>query len=382
MSDSLPSDAPPPVAGTPKPTPKTLRQQQASRMIEFQRSLAPYTPRVYVTWLLIGVNVAVWLAMIATGVKPFAPVTADLLRWGADYAPLSTHGQWWRAFTCMFLHAGLLHLAMNMIVLFSIGPFMERLLGNGGFLVLYIVAGLAGSLLSMAHSAMVVSVGASGAIFGLYGALIGFLLRARGTLPKDIFQQLLRMAGAFVLYNIIFAAGIKAVDQSAHFGGLIGGFLGGVVLGHPLDAGGFSARARRGAILAVLGAGLFAALMMSMPKYADLLGEIDSFGVVETRLLGVVNGMVERKVDNRELTNTLQHDVLPEWRQRIDRMRALAPLDRHQVGLRDRLVDYMQARADAWQLAVDAMNKNDPTLMEQARARQKQADELIKKIAE
>src|SRR5207244_8055 len=132
------------------------------------------------------------------------PLIVDLIRWGGDYAPRTTNGQWWRPVTSMFLHIGIIHLAMNMIALWSIGPFIERLVGNRSFLVLYLFAGVSGSMASLAHAPTIVSAGASGAIFGLYGALAGFLLRAHGTLPKDVLQQLWRTAGMFILYNVLY----------------------------------------------------------------------------------------------------------------------------------------------------------------------------------
>ena len=87
------------------------------------------------------------------------PDRQTLVRWGAQFGPLTTQGQWWRLFTCTFLHIGILHLLCNMVVLWQIGGILERLLGRSAFLVVYLLAGLAGSLASLAWNPDVVAVG-------------------------------------------------------------------------------------------------------------------------------------------------------------------------------------------------------------------------------
>ena len=386
--DPLADAAAQPDANTPATTtPKTPRQLQVERMRDFQRQqLAPYTPRVYVTWLLIAINVAVWVVMVARGVSAVSPTTVDLLHWGGDYAPRTTHGDWWRVVSCTFVHAGLLHLAMNMLVLAIIGPFMERLLGNAGFLALYLFAGMTGSLLSLAYAPTVVSVGASGADFGLYGALVGFLLRARGTLPKDILQQLLRMAGAFVVYNFLFGLGKTGIDQAAHVGGLVGGFAGGVVLGHPLEAAAFATRARRVAVLVAVGVGLFALAVAKLPKPVDMQAEYESFAALEKRVLAVVNdaGTKARAGTLHEdaMLALLKKDVLPPWNAEMAHLRGLTGLAPRADKARNKLIEYMQKRGDGWQLTADGLEKHDPTLFDKATASQAEADALAKKVFE
>jgi rhomboid protease GluP len=112
----------------------------------------------------------------------------SLIAWGANYGPDTiTNGQWWRLLTSMFLHIGIVHLAFNMIVLLQIGPFVERLVGNVGFLIVYFVSGFAGNVTSLVWNPYTVSAGASGAIFGLYGLLLGFLLMSRrDSIPTDV----------------------------------------------------------------------------------------------------------------------------------------------------------------------------------------------------
>jgi len=105
-------------------------------------------PKMAVTPVLIGLNVAIFGLMLAWGLDPMQPAIDSLIQWGANYGPKTTQGEWWRMFTCMFLHIGVLHLLFNMIALWNVGGFMERLLGSTGFLVLYLLAGLLGSVAS------------------------------------------------------------------------------------------------------------------------------------------------------------------------------------------------------------------------------------------
>ena len=141
------------------------------------------------TIVLIVLNVLVFLMMVLQGVSIFSPTADSVLRWGADYGPLTLHGQWWRMVVSTFLHFGLIHLLFNMFVLFSIGLFLESLAGRVPFVVLYLVCGLGGSAASLAWHPSIVSAGASGAIFGLYGALLGFLVRHRGSIPAESLRR-------------------------------------------------------------------------------------------------------------------------------------------------------------------------------------------------
>jgi membrane associated rhomboid family serine protease len=155
-----------------------------------------------------------------------------LLRLGAKFGPFMLAGQWWRLVTAMFLHAGLLHIGMNLWCLFDLGPTVESLFSTTKFVFLYLATGVAGFILSLWWAPFGMSVGASGAILGLIGILIGASFHY-GRLGRDYRAQLWR----WVLY--IFALGIFGgffgfgTDNAAHFGGLVSG----VVLGYTVPEG-------------------------------------------------------------------------------------------------------------------------------------------------
>jgi rhomboid protease GluP len=180
---------------------------------------------------LIAANVLVCLAMVASGVSFTEPTPFDALKWGADFAPLTLgQGQYWRLFTACFVHFGILHIAFNMYVLYQIGPFVQVTFGRARYLILYVAAGLSGSVVSLYVHPDSVGAGASGAIFGLYGAVFGFLLRERRSLDPAAVKSIGRSAGIFLVYNLIYGTISRTTDLSAHLGGLVAGFLAGIAL--------------------------------------------------------------------------------------------------------------------------------------------------------
>lgn len=206
-------------------TPEAYRESAALRRLRERRAPVWATPG------LIGICALVYVVMALAGISPISgPTVPQLVQWGGNAGVLSLgQGQVWRMFTCMFVHIGIIHIGMNMYVLWLIGRFVEPLCGSWRYLVFYLVAGLCGSVASSLIHPRIVSAGASGAIFGLYGVVLGFALRHRRTLPPRVVTSLTRSGGTFVLYNIAFGMAVSGIDLSAHLGGLAGGFLLGLV---------------------------------------------------------------------------------------------------------------------------------------------------------
>src|SRR5271157_4203476 len=200
----------------------------------FRRDLMTATPRVVVTPLLLTACILVFVVMVLRGVDPFLPAAQQLRLWGAnDGARVVLRNEAWRLPASVFIHGGLIHLAVNMWCLFNIGPLVERFFGNVATAVLYLAAGVGGAIASMATLPGRVSVGASGAIFGLLGALLAFLLVNHRSVPATVLRPLRSSALSFVVFNTLFGAAVPIIDQSAHLGGLVTGFLGGLVLIRP-----------------------------------------------------------------------------------------------------------------------------------------------------
>jgi rhomboid protease GluP len=221
---------------------------------EFAWRLQQTTPRAWVTALLVGANVLVWLANVATGIHPVAPRAADLLAWGGNHLPL-TMQQPWRLLAATFLHGGIIHLGFNMWVLWDSGRVAERFYGSGQLLLIYLVSGLAGSIASLFFAAASgVSVGASGAIFGVVGCLLAALFTKAHKLPAMLVTTMRSSMLLFVVYALAMGFMAGFIDNAAHIGGLVAGFLMGVVLTERFDHDEFQRRAIVRASLAVAGA--------------------------------------------------------------------------------------------------------------------------------
>ncbi|WP_455584424.1 rhomboid family intramembrane serine protease [Bacteroides sp.] len=178
------------------------------------------------TPILIDINVLIFILMAATGVGVFNPTIVGLLQWGADFGPLTLTGDWWRTLTCNFVHVGIFHILMNMYAFLYIGVLLEPLLGVWKTLVSYLLTGLCSAVCSLFWHSELVSAGASGAIFGLYGIFLSLLLFR--CIERQARKKLLSSILIFVAFNLLY--GIKGeIDNAAHIGGLLSGLLLGAI---------------------------------------------------------------------------------------------------------------------------------------------------------
>jgi membrane associated rhomboid family serine protease len=179
--------------------------------------------------VIVAINVLVFIAMVATGSSALTPTREQLLRWGANWGPLSLGTQPWRILTSNYVHGGIIHLAFNMWCLWNLGQLAERILGRLNFVILYTICGLAGSVASLWWHPMVVGVGASGAIFGLAGASIAVFYLGHLPIARPAMQGTVRSLMTFVGYNLLFGLA-PGIDNSAHLGGLVAGLAMGAAL--------------------------------------------------------------------------------------------------------------------------------------------------------
>lgn len=175
-----------------------------------------------VTPILIDLNILMFIIMILSGVHFFEPTSESLIKWGANFKPLTLGGEWWRIITCCFVHIGIIHLFMNMYALLYIGVLLEPLVGKDRFAVAYLLTGVCSSIASLWWHDFNVSAGASGAIFGMYGVFLALLLT--DIIDKAARQALLTSILFFVGYNLMYGLN-GGVDNAAHIGGLVSGFI-------------------------------------------------------------------------------------------------------------------------------------------------------------
>lgn len=233
----------------------------------FEQALALHTKKPWALYLLVAINVAVWLANLASGMSPMRPATEDLFRWGAISAwAVSRDHEWWRLLAGTFLHGGALHLGMNMLGLWGAGLLLNRLYGNAQFLLVYLLAALAGASASLHFGAQVaVSVGASGAVFGVIGALVVAVRRRREQLPKTLVKQIMTSEAVFLFYALLNGFARQGIDNAAHVGGLLAGAATGFVLAGATDAAGEGMRRLRAAFVSVFALAAIVGMVASTP---------------------------------------------------------------------------------------------------------------------
>jgi len=180
---------------------------------------------------LVGINIAVYILMGLVGGGLLSdPSPQQLVGSGANFGPLTFNGEWWRLITYAFLHGSLLHIAFNMWCLWDLGALCESLYGTLTFGAIYFISAVAGGLASTGLHPGRLSVGASGAIFGLAGALIASFYLGEFTLPKPVIQAQLRSLIFFVGFNIILGMGAGTTDNFCHLGGLLAGMFCGALI--------------------------------------------------------------------------------------------------------------------------------------------------------
>jgi membrane associated rhomboid family serine protease len=354
----------------------------ASESATFQRELHDVTPSTPVTYALVGINLAVFVVMAISGVSIDNPTIADLLRWGADFGPLTLGGEPWRLFTSTFVHIGLMHVASNMLVFAYVGPTVERMLGNVGFLVLYLVAGLAGSLWALYWNPLQVEAGASGAIFGIYGALVAMLLRDRDSIPPHVGAKLLRFATIFVFYNLINSLG-PGISMAAHVGGLVAGFACGFAIAQPITIEAVAGRALRN--IAALGAGallLVAGLGGAHVRFPNLDGvnaALERFGAAEADIPKAIKAMRTRADDDAdagaEAAETIEQTLMPQWRAVEEDLAALKPIPATMADDIASIIAYMRQREANWQDLADAWRSADEARIDAAENTMRTIDE-------
>ena len=291
---------------------------------------------VSITNLLLIANGIVFVVMGSLGAGWVEVASMEpYIRFGANNAAATTDGEWWRLFTCMFMHYGLVHLGLNAWALFQSGQLVERLFGRGLYLLVYFGSGLAGSVATLLWKGdKAWSAGASGAVFGVFGALLGYLLREKQGIPKGIFQPIFKSTLAFAGYNLFFGAIQPNIDNAAHLGGLAGGFVLGWLCALPPDRAIRSQLSgqRAGIALAVIAAIVGAGVTFA-PRYDYRVSEDRALRVITDNARGIEQQLIpgmftatHSLLANRgaaEFARRMKEEGIPfyaNWRAQLDRL--------------------------------------------------------------
>lgn len=378
MSDSSPEQKSPFVHpyAPPKPGPDPLAEHVGAypaplseadterlRVMEFFQRLLALTPKAWATRVLMVAIIAWYVFMAVAGVDVLNPDSLDLIKYGANYGPDTLAGQWWRLASCMFVHVGLLHLAVNLWALYAIGPLVERMLGHVGYLLLYFLSGTLASFASVWFGPLLVSAGASGALFGLVGGLLGFLVRSRHSVPASAFRGLRNQLVMLIALNIALGFSMTGIDNAAHLGGLASGFVLGLILGQPIDEHTRVRRHWRNLTALLAGGGTLAGLLLfaAPPAPPDILGTLTEFERHERGYLRQVHELQQNissgHITEAQFAQSLEQDVIGPYRVLHEALTGAKPylnsLPKEQREAYDHILRYADMRLQAWHALLD-----------------------------
>ena len=189
-----------------------------------------------VTTALAAISLSVFVVMVASGGSPMRFSPEDLIRWGGNWGPLTMSGDYWRLLTAGFVHGDIIHLAFNLWCLWSLGQLAERLFGSLITAAIYILTGVAGAMLSIGWNHGRLEVGASGAIFGIAGAILSGIKFGNVAVGPMQRRQIFSSLIFFVIFNLTIGLG-PGIDNMCHLGGLVSGLIFGVPLATAMASG-------------------------------------------------------------------------------------------------------------------------------------------------
>jgi rhomboid protease GluP len=355
---------------------------------EFFDRLHARVDRIWLTDALIAACTLIFLVEIWQSRTWWTIHSEVLLAMGADFGPKVQSGETWRLLSALFLHGNPLHLALNMLALWQVGHFIERIFGRSGAFLLFFACGLMGSLASIWWRAQGLSVGASGAIFGLYGALLVWLIRRRHDVPLGILKKLRSGTLGFIGYSLFAGFALPGIDNAAHLGGLLGGMLLSLGMAAPLNVPP-SAQWRQGSTwLALLASVLCAAMLwrtapqvaVAWQQHVEFAEVTREFAQHDAQLEQQVQSLMEelrlRRLQPSDVAREIDDNLLPAWQMQIDRLAAIsiAPADhaRHQALLR-----YASLHGSALQMLSRGLMTGQPGWLQLARLRQQEAQAAL-----
>ena len=379
------------VALLPKRRTKGFRSQiQADA--QFAAKLIAQSPKVPVTVALVSINALVFIATLLAGAEWLIPVGKTQIAWGSNFGPYTADGEWWRLFTSLFIHLGIAHLMLNMIALVMFGPLVERLYGSVNYLAIYLLAGMAGSLASIAWQPDINSAGASGAIFGILGTLLAAQFRVGDTFPVDILRPLRSSTLLFLGLSLYAGFRYEGIDNAAHLGGAASGFLMGLAAARPITGESSYSRSdlgRLGRLVPVAAVLLAVGFWFAQRASASMVGgglywrTAHWIGVREPLINGKFNAALSLDAHDKQnhsaLIHTLEKDVIPFWREAGDRLATIQVSNNSPTGAAlEVLQDVTDGRADAFQALDDGLRKNDPEAIAKAGQDLKQVEQIAK----
>jgi len=368
----------------PKATTKDFRPRIKANA-EFEARLVARAPWAPVTFGLVAINTAVFIAMLFDGAELFRAVGQVDIAWGANFGPYTTDMEWWRLLTAVFIHFGLFHVLFNMVALVSFGPLVERLYGSTLYLLIYLLTGILAGLASISWHPAVDSAGASGAIFGILGALLAGLLRAGDRFPADMARPIRRAAVIVSGWALYSGFRTQGIDNAAHLGGFASGFILGLIAGPPVSGEKLFSRRYVLSLLPVIPTAailLAGGIWWAQRGAASLTGDGLYYHTSHWlhRREHLINAafnsaLLGDRRDHTALTTTLEKQVIPFWREASDRLAAIElPVKSPNDDRLDALQDLSDRRSQAFQLLDTGLRNNDAKVIGSAAQALQQID--------
>lgn len=332
-----------------------------------------------VTPIIIDLNILIFILMAVSGVNIMSPTTESLLKWGANFRPITLDGQPWRLLTNCFLHIGILHILFNMYAMLYIGILLEPRLGGWRFGIAYLVTGVIASVSSLYWHPMTISAGASGAIFGMYGIFLAML--TTNIIEKSRRKALLTSIAIFVGYNLL--NGMKGgIDNAAHIGGLISG----IIIGYSFYPGltNFGSKKLNFALPAIL---ILALLVFSSWEYGKISNdvfrydkEMKTFFSNELKALELFKMPVS--TSKEQLLSEIKDKDLNYWIENKNLVTSLDKLDLSaEIHKRNKkLIKYCDFRISSYELIYKAIDENSSQYKDQINNYMVSIDSLIKAL--
>ncbi|MEQ1802564.1 MAG: rhomboid family intramembrane serine protease [Gammaproteobacteria bacterium] len=376
------------------PKARTARfERQGLPLLAFEEQLLAPCPHAWLTPCLVMLNVLVFAAML---VRPSADgnlIASPVAFWASNIGPLTTAGQWWRLVTTLFVHANLAHLVLNIWALWSIGRLSERLYGQADYLCLYLGTGVAASLASLMWDPTRTSIGASGAIFGVFGAFLAYLLRPAQAIPHGIFRSHWIPTLLFVGYSLVSGVLSPEIDNAAHVGGLCSGFLLGLLLSRPSGMGRTKPRAwirhaRALAVFLVFASGALWYLHLArgpVPVAQQFAAQNAWYFNGEAQNLVIWNQLASMasagSISDADLGERFDKEVVPFWETALPKLQAGVPqVVGDERAYLQAITDFVRIRRDWARAIVKATRDRDEEQGRFARAKLQESTAAMAKL--
>jgi membrane associated rhomboid family serine protease len=365
--------------------------RRARPRAELKRVLRQRTASVPGTYVLLAANVAMFaaVAIAAESIRSFSP--RDLIWWGANFGPRTTNGEWWRLLTATVLHAHLPHLIFNMIALLMVGPIVERLVGCRAFVAFYVACGLTGSAASLWAHPLLVGVGASGAILGLYGMLVGFMFEHRPSASRNGFvvgaapqihraqlQIFLHDTMGVIVSTVVLSWWVPNVDNAAHLGGLAAGCAIGWIAGKDIEW--TTPRPRQIATAMVLGAICCGAALGASGRLPDLRPAMISVFEIDSRTRVTYSRAIASKGDDASLSILIESDILSALAAERKALAAYSRVAALQQPILDDLRQYVALHEEAWRHRARGHRERRADLLRRSTEIEEAADLVMRRL--